>query len=414
MSEPSRWENIKEQLSDGSVRIRYFGGLAILLVAAIVGYLLFARNVNKVQGTDRSEVASVPDVAAQSRNGNADQQKSTAIYDKLLEQQNANAAEQARKNGESAVPAIRNRDAVDTKADAPAPAAAPPAQSAQEAAQQAAAETAAAQKRQEEAQKRQQEMTLATSAMKGQVNLLVKSWEPKPHTNIPVTVPPKDSLANGQLAGATGTPSATVSTVANATTPAATTNTGKTVIKAGDLPDYGELLTAVNTDEAGPVMAKVVSGALNGATLLGKAEVAGPNSQKAGLHFTTASIPGQTNSIAIDAWAIDPETARTAIATHVDNHYLLRYGSLFASAFLGGYGDALIKGGQNQQLITSPSGSIVQTDQYSNKQLMLAGIGNVGKQASTSMASVFNRPSTIEISPKIGIGILFTSDVTLK
>jgi len=51
---------------------------------------------------------------------------------------------------------------------------------------------------------------------------------------------------------------------------------------------------------------------------------------------------------------------------------------------------------------------------------MQAGLGNVGKQASTSMGGVFNRPPTITIDDKknpgahIGIGIVFMKDLTLK
>ena len=44
---------------------------------------------------------------------------------------------------------------------------------------------------------------------------------------------------------------------------------------------------------------------------------------------------------AIQAVAIDPQTARTALAGQINNHYLLKYGTLFASSFLQGVGSSL-------------------------------------------------------------------------
>ncbi|KAG0163816.1 hypothetical protein DFQ30_010924 [Apophysomyces sp. BC1015] len=241
--------------------------------------------------------------------------------------------------------------------------------------------------------------------MAKQVELLITAWQPKDHQSFAVCVQATASTAAapGNAAG-----QQLASTGASAVTTAATPG-GRTVVRAGDPPAFAILNTAVNTDEPGPVTATIVSGALNGTRLMGKVEV-GQNAQKAGLHFTVASIPGQQNSVAVDAWAIDPKTARSALASDVDNHYLLRYGTFFASSFLGGFGDALLKGGQGQHLIASPSGTVVQTDSYSNKQLVLAGVGNVGKQAGTNMANIINRPATITIDAEIGIGILFMAD----
>lgn len=416
----SKWANIKDQLSDGSVRIRYFGGLAVILIAVVIGYLTLSKRTTIAAGNAASAVANVPDVAAQSPNapaGQGAQQGSSPVYDKLLAKENADNAQKARASGDSAVPVMRDQPAGEGTEKKQTP---NQQQSAQDVAaeqqRKAAEEAAEAQQRQQAAQQRKDQVAAIQAKQQSQISKLITAWEPKPHTNIAVTQPA--SMGTGQPTLATGGTlpgqPGSANGVASGAATAQVATAGRVVIKAGDPPDYGQLTTGVNTDEGGPVTAKVVSGALAGATLLGKAEVGSNNAQKTGIHFTTASIPGQTNSIAIDAWAIDPDTARTAIASNVDNHYLLRYGSLFASAFLGGYGDALIKGGQSQQLVATNSGAIVQTDPYSSKQLLLAGVGNVGKQLSTNMGNVFNRPATIEVANNIGIGILFMADVTLK
>lgn len=405
-----RWGNIKAQLGDGSVRIRYFGALGICTVGAIVGFLLF-RSSTAATKPDSSQVATVPDVAGQHRSaaGNG-AQKATPAYDNLLAHENATTAAQAKQTGDSAVPVIRGgvEQKSVTPASAPLAASTPQAAPAQQSttATQSSAEAAANQQYQEDMQRRQQEIAAKSGYMKQQVNLLITSWQPKEHQSLVVREQGKEASSPSGVAAS----KQQASIAGGATTPQAS---ARTLVKAGDAPAYGVLETAVNTDEPGPVTATIVSGPLKGTKLLGKAEV-GQNAQKAGLHFTVASIPDQPNSIGVDAWAIDPETARTAMASDVDNHYWLRYGTFFASSFLAGVGDALLKGGQNQQLIANPAGTVVQTTAYTTKQLALDGIANSGKQASTGLASVMNRPATITIDAGIGIGILFMADVTLK
>ncbi len=62
------------------------------------------------------------------------------------------------------------------------------------------------------------------------------------------------------------------------------------------------------------------------------------------LRFSLLSSPDLPTSVPLNAVAVDAETARTALATGVDHHYFLRYGSLFASAFLEGVGEAMLAG----------------------------------------------------------------------
>lgn len=405
-----RWGNIKAQLGDGSVRIRYFGGLAICLIGAVVGYLLF-RSSTAIPKADASQVATVPDVAGQSRNGQAaGLQRATPAYDNLVAHENAANAAQAKRTGDSAVPVIRS--GVEQKADfsasasQPSTASAPQGQSANPT-QAAASEAAATQQYQEEMQRRQQAIAARATAMRGQVNLLIQSWQPKDHVTLAVKEQGKDVQQ-----GAAGTGAKQAGGV-EGTTPGSTL-TARTLVKAGDPRSFGELETAINSDDSlSPIRATIHTGPLKGTILLGKVELP-QNAQAAGIHFTIANIPDQPNSIAVDAWAIDPETSRAALASDVDNHYFQRYGTLFAASFLGGFGDALLKGGQHQQIVGSPGGVVVETDAFTTKQLVLAGAGNVGKQLATNMSSIVNRPATVKVDGHIGIGILFMSDVTLK
>ncbi|MDH0342004.1 TrbI/VirB10 family protein [Chromobacterium haemolyticum] len=406
----SRLANIRAQLGDGSTRIRYFGGLAICLVGALIGYLTFRHSTTIPQG-EPSHVPSAPDVAGQRPPDNGMPQ-ATPQYDTLIAKQNASDAAAAKVAGNSTVPVIRT--GVEAKPEPAAMAASAPVsetspkQATSQQTQQNTQDAAATQRYQEELQRRQQAIAARAAAMKSQVNLLISSWMPKDHATVPVRDSGKDA-GGGSAGNSVGTGNSTATTQQPSSS---AQQTGRTYARGGDVA-YAQLETAVNTDEPGPVTATILQGDLKGTKLLGKAEV-GQNAQKAGLHFTLANIPGQSSSVAIDAWAIDQQTARTALASDVDNHVLMRYGALFASSFLSGFGDALLKGGQNQQIVAGTTGTVIQTDAYSTKQLLQSGIANVGKTAGSNMASVINRPATITINAGIGMGILFMNDVTVK
>lgn len=388
--EKQKYENIKAALGDGKTRTIYIGGL--LIVVAVAGFSIWSFSAKKSAprgGVPASEVAKLPTVQPTAPADSAGK-GSTPIYDKLIQEQNQREAEKAKQEGGSAVPIMRSGAEQKPAAQPqPAPQAAPQPQYQQDT-------------RHEDEQRRQQAIATRTQAMKNQVNLLITAWAPKEHTNLVVMKEAPRSDAQAGQAGASGT-----ATAVNAAT------SRPPIKKAGDT-CYAVLDTAVNTDEPSPVTATILQcGELDQAKIVGKIEVA-QNAQKAVLRFTNINVPGQPASLPMDGVAIDEATRRTALASDVDNHYFLRYGALFASAFLGGVGEALLKGGQDEQIVTTQTGAVVQRKAYDSKQLVLAGIGNVGKQAGSNMGSVFNRPPTIKIDAGIGIGILFMSDLTLK
>lgn len=383
--EKQKYENIKAALSDGKTRTIYIGGLVIVLAVAAFSIWSFSAKKSAPRGAPMSEVPKLPSVQNPT---SADAKASTPVYDKLIQEQNQREAEKAKQEGGSAVPVMRT--GTEQK-----PAAQPQPQ------QAAAPQPPQYQDNREEEQKRQQAIAARAQSMKNQVNLLIAAWAPKEHTNLPVVG--KDGQRNDAQAQAAA--ASTAAATAAATRPP--------LKKAGDT-CYAQLDTAVNTDEPSPVTATIMQcGELDQSKIVGKIEVA-QNAQKAVLRFTNINVPGQATSLPMDGVAIDEGTRRTALASDVDNHYFLRYGSLFASAFLSGFGEALLKGGQDEQLVTTQTGAVIQRKAYDTKQMVLAGIGNVGKQAGANMGGVFNRAPTIKIDAGIGIGILFMSDLTLK
>lgn len=177
--------------------------------------------------------------------------------------------------------------------------------------------------------------------------------------------------------------------------------TAPSAVKAGSVM-YAVLLTAVNTDEPGPVLAKIVEGKFKGARLIGTLTNQG---QRVLLSFNTMTLPNVSQSIAINTVAIDNNTARTALSSKTDNHYWLRYGTLFASAFIQGYGQSFLNFG-NSIINLNPK-----PIEYSPRDRIFIGLGQVGTQYASALGRVFNTPPTVHVYSGTPIGILFISDL---
>jgi len=178
------------------------------------------------------------------------------------------------------------------------------------------------------------------------------------------------------------------------------------VVKAGTIM-YAVLLTAVNSDEPGPVLAKIVEGKFQGGRLLGTLTNQG---KKVLLAFNTLTLPNVPQSIAINTVAIDENTARTALSSYTNNHYWLRYGTLFAAAFLQGYGQSFLAAGANYSgaVIINPSSTVLNLNP---RQRIFVGLGQVGVQYASVLGSVFSMPPTVHVYSGTPMGILFLSDL---
>lgn len=183
------------------------------------------------------------------------------------------------------------------------------------------------------------------------------------------------------------------------------------IVQAGDIL-FAVIDTAINSDEPGPIMATVVSGDFKGARLLGQFAAPTGNAEALTLTFTQLNWNKLERSIGINAVAIDPDTARTALASEVDHHYLMRYGSLFASSFMQGYGQAIT--GQGSTSVSNGGTTTSTTQKLSPKQELYAAVGQVGTQWSQQAAPLFQTPATIKINSGVGVGVLFLADVGIN
>lgn len=187
------------------------------------------------------------------------------------------------------------------------------------------------------------------------------------------------------------------------------------VVKAGTI-YFGVMDTALDSDQSGtPVLATIVSGPYTGAKLMGTFQ---RENDRLVVRFNTMSMPQWANTLSIDAYAVDANTANNAIATSVNHHYLLRYGMLFAAAFLEGFGNAY----QSFTYACPPgtaSCNIVNSNGLQNNKVTFTtaayqGLGQVGTNLGQAAQSVFDMPPTVKVAQGTGIGVLFMSDITIS
>jgi intracellular multiplication protein IcmE len=190
-------------------------------------------------------------------------------------------------------------------------------------------------------------------------------------------------------------------------------NSLNVMIKAGTI-QFGILTNALNSDYPGtPVLAEIVTGKFRHAKLMGSFALA---NDALVIKFTMMSMPDWPSTIPINAYAIDADTGQNALATGVDNHYLQRYGSLMAAAFLQGYGQAYANAANNGGCVAVTGGPPCVVDsngtvpQPSSKSAMFQGLGQIGTNLGAEIGQNFNRPPTVTVDQGTSMGLLFMQD----
>ncbi len=184
------------------------------------------------------------------------------------------------------------------------------------------------------------------------------------------------------------------------------------LIRMGDIM-FAVIDTAVNTDEPGPILATIVTGNFKGGKLIGSFNLPS-NADKMVITFNTLTMPGAPKSLSISAFAIDPNTGRTALSSETDHHYLERYGSLFASTFLEGFGNAFQSADTTIQV--GGTGGVTNTTVQngigrSALENAVIGLATVGKAWSQVAQQNMSRPTTVQIYSGTAVGVLFTQDL---
>lgn len=260
-----------------------------------------------------------------------------------------------------------------------------------------------------DASARQQQVEAIATSMSSQAQSLIAAWQPNTMEHKEGT-PPTPKLGEAGAAG-TATTAATANAATSATT--ASTTTKPSLIKAGQI-IFAVLDTGVNSDYPdSPVLATVVDGQYKGAKLIGNlVTTKGVSGQmdRVSLNFTLMNVDSWPASRAITAYGIDPDTARTVIASSVDYHYMQRFGAIMATSFVQGYANAISTSASTST--TGIFGTSTTHPELSPSQKFATGLGQVGQALGTVTQNYTNIPPTVKVNPGVSLGILFMADVT--
>lgn len=392
----SKAQNVKKALGNGRTRLVFFGGIALIVFMMVIAWFVFARKTGQAEKELASAVSAPPPLQQKKTAGPPEQ--ATPVYDELLAENNAKVAEEALKTGGSAIPTPRTGVKESTTEVSPRPirVGATP-----------APETASTQQRNEqERQAYEQAVQARITAFKGQMDKLEKYWTVQAHDSIRIAPEPTGQRQQTQQGGMG---QSSISTGGNTTGNAGSVPAAASDIRAGDM-KYATLDVGINTDDAASkeVMATIhEAGRFKDARLFGQIQAGGQYSKTVGLHFTRMLVVGETKERTIDAWAVNPDTQRPAVASDVNNHYMSRAASTFIGAFLDAYSDALVKGGQTQSVTSTSSSTTSTTEAYTTKQLVQIGAGKAGSKISDVFNQSSNRPKTIRVNAGIDMGVWF-------
>lgn len=181
----------------------------------------------------------------------------------------------------------------------------------------------------------------------------------------------------------------------------------KILLPAGAI-EYGQLLIEANSDVVGPVVAMVVSGPFAGSRVLGSFQT---TEELLVLQFNTL-VNKKGVSIPITAYALDPNTTLTGMATDVDHRYWERIILPAAAEFVTGMAQAYA---DRQGQTTVVTGDTVVQDQppLDVQEQVAKGIENAGDKVGEILDQEGQSTKPlVRVRAGTPLGILFLAAVT--
>ncbi|MBZ3918547.1 DotG/IcmE/VirB10 family protein [Xanthomonas citri] len=398
--------NIASALKHGPTRLIFIGSIVLCLVVVVLAFSFMGGGKPSASGDVVLE--TIPEPTAQSgQSGQAP--VNTQAYDALAQQSDLMALKQAQQTGGTAMPMPRPGQApAESKGVVTIDGTGVNMQGSQE----SAAPTATAQAQSAETTARLQQHDAQVQerykTMSEQYNKLVAHWISE-QTPKSVAVPQQREEAQSSAAPTGGTAASSDSPGVAAAAAGAVSNP---IVRANDTYLAVTLGDATTDDRLPLVRAKLLSGPAKGSVLRGTIE-SSEYAPGGFIHFTSLTPPetaAKRDAVEIDAVAIDPTTSRASVG-NVNKHTASKMAALFFSSVLSGVSEALIAGGQEENVVTNGQTVVVQKDAFSDRQLALVGLGKVGTNATQMLQPTINRKATASISQQTQIGLLFLSDV---
>ena len=167
-----------------------------------------------------------------------------------------------------------------------------------------------------------------------------------------------------------------------------------------------QLITPLNSDAPGPVLAQITTGPLAGARLIGTMSV---RKDTLLVSFSSISKPGWPDMYSVSAVGMNQDNS-TGLATDVNKHYMNKYLALLGGSFLNGYGRGMQQ--QGQVAVITDSGNVVsEQNELNSRQIAKVAQGEVAQEIGDAWKRSGDRDATIKVEGKDGapyeIQILF-------
>jgi intracellular multiplication protein IcmE len=182
----------------------------------------------------------------------------------------------------------------------------------------------------------------------------------------------------------------------------------KILLPAGAI-EYSQLLVEANSDVPGPVVALIVSGPFAGSRVLGT--FSKQNDEYLVIQFQTL-VNKKGISVPIQAYALDPDTTLSGLATDIDHKYWERVILPAAAEFIQGMGQAY---SDQQGQTTVVTGDVVVQDKppLNTKEQVAAGVQKAADKVGDILDDEGSKTQVmVRVRAGTPMGILFMNPIT--
>lgn len=235
------------------------------------------------------------------------------------------------------------------------------------------------------------------SSISSQMGQFARTFEPKPMGDFSISAPSTDEEDAGALTAASATAAADGD---------AQEQPMRVILRPGDVL-YAETLNSVSSDLESPVLVEIVSGELKGARLVGS-YTTDDNSDRMVVVFENMTLTDGT-VLSVSAYAVDGESAETAVRSDVHRRYVARYAPIIAASLITGYASA--KAQPQQTVIGTGDNAQVVYESSTEEESLYAGVANAADAISEDILA--NSPDGPKVVLRDGfpLGIIFVSAV---
>lgn len=218
---------------------------------------------------------------------------------------------------------------------------------------------------------------------RAQMEMMMGQWQPQPMNIMSTGVTNNDLADNAN----------------SALGDSAEDDQGRVIVPAGSM-YYGHMLMEANSDIPGPIMAQILTGPFAGARIIGSFQTFREH-----LLIRFQTIVFRNKEYNSDILAVNPDTSLAGVASEVDPRYLQRALIPAAAAFVKAYGDSISQP-TSTVTVTGSDTTTTSTDENTSKDAMYAGIGEAADRIGSFVdeeAAATKRLVRVAIGTPIGL-----------